>query len=62
MITLRDVEFFTAGISFFVVFLPNGWLTFFVMGKQVSPNIGGGQGLLKISSTLYCTEEKLKCE
>lgn len=50
MITLRHVEFFTAGISCFVVFPPkNGWLTFFVIGKQASPNIGG-QGLLKISS------------
>lgn len=54
MITLRDVEFFTAGISCFVVFLPNGWLTFFVMGKQVSPNIGGsGPTENQLYSVLY---------
>jgi len=39
--------------QFWFVFPPlpkkKGWLTFFVMGKQVSPNIGG-EGLLKISS------------
>lgn len=51
MITLQHVEFFLlqASVLFSCISPKKGWLTFFVIGKQVSPNIGG-QGLLKIGS------------